>query len=100
MEIYNQFNNGKCGKIAEEKKSFFEKSTIFLNGKENILHAFKSDIFLIKKKSNEDTETTGCPLTSLPKKSTQGVGIKIITPKQIPQGLPTALVQEKQVTYQ
>ena len=50
--------------------------------------------------SNEDTETTGTPLTSLPKKSTQGVGIKIITPKQIPQGLPTALVQEKQVTYQ
>ena len=43
MEIYNQFNNGKCGKIAGEKKSFFEKSTIFLNGKENILHAFKSE---------------------------------------------------------
>ena len=58
-----------------EKRDTFDSVNAFDEGRELTLNAFKSGIFS--------------------KKSTQGKGLKILTPKQIFQRLPTAIAQGK-----
>ena len=73
-----EFNDKSRPRTAEgkgKKRNIYERAYALYEGRELILNAFRSKIF--------------------PMKEIQGKGVKILTPKQMPQRLPIALEKVK-----
>ena len=74
-EFYNKSRPKTLESKKKMKKCTYESAYALYKGRELTLNAFKSGIFPIK--------------------ATKGEGLKILTPKQMLQGLPTAFAQVK-----
>ena len=79
---FRKYTKTRSQEKKQEKEIFLKSLYSFYKGREKILNAFESKIFLIKSKGagilNPDHSK-----------------LKVITPKQMPQRLPTALAQVK-----
>ena len=77
--------NKKPRNLAQKKlrADVVDSVTSLVEGREMVINAFKSGIFQVSKKSQEDEE------------SQEGKGLKILTPNQMLKRLPIALAQVK-----
>ena len=74
IEYISNFNNKARPKKRDDKKNVLNTAKNLYDGRELVIHAFKSGLFLLK--------------------STTGTELKMLTPEQLLQRLPIALLHK------
>ena len=83
-DFLNKLNNIKIGKKATEQKEVINNDEKIYNSREEVTKFFRDYIEMLLN-WNDDAKQN----------ETKGTGLKILTPKPMPQRLPTALAQVK-----
>ena len=83
-EFLNKLSNIKIGKKTPEQKEVINNLEKFYNSREEVINFFRDYIEMLSD-ANYDAKQN----------ETKGKGLKILTPKQMLQGLPIALAQVK-----
>ena len=83
-EFLNKLNNIKIGKKTIKQKETINNLEKFYNSREEVINFFKEYIGMLSDANYNSKHS-----------ETKGKGLKILTPKQMLQGLPIALAQVK-----